>query len=168
MLLVLCCVRLPQATPAILTEMSGKLTRLALRALDRAAKLALRPPAGAPHLATGRRGEEEAYFHLRRQGYVLVARNFRSPRHHGEVDLIGWDGDVLCFLEVKTRTSRDFMPAEAAVDAEKQHDLRLVAREYRRRVAGSPAVRFDVVSVYLDDPAGAPEITLFKNAFPVS
>ena len=148
--------------------MSGRLTRLAVRALDRAAKLALRPPAGAPHLATGRRGEEEAYFHLRRLGYVMVARNYRSPRHHGEVDLIGWDGDVLCFLEVKTRTSRQVMPAEAAVDAEKQHDLRLVAREYRRRVAGSPAVRFDVVSVYLDDPAGAPEITLFKNAFPVS
>ena len=148
--------------------MSGRLTSFALRALDRAAKLALRPPTGAPHLATGRRGEEEAYFHLRRLGYVMVARNFRSPRHHGEVDLIGWDGDVLCFLEVKTRTSRDFMPAEVAVDAEKQHDLRLVAREYLRRVAGSPAVRFDVVSVYLEEAAGALEINLFKNAFPVS
>ena len=148
--------------------MSGRLTRLAVRALDRAAKLALRPPAGAPHLATGRRGEEEAYFHLRRLGYVMVARNYRSPRHHGEVDLIGWDGDVLCFVEVKTRTSRQVMPAEAAVDAEKQRDLRLVAREYLRRVAGSPAVRFDVVSVYLEEGAGAPEITLFKNAFPVS
>ena len=148
--------------------MSGRLTRFALRALDRAAKLALRPPAGAPHLATGRRGEEEAYFHLRRVGYVMVARNYRSPRHHGEVDLIGWDGDVLCFVEVKTRTSRQVMPAEAAVDAEKQRDLRLVAREYLRRVAGSPTVRFDVVSVYLEEGAGAPEITLFKNAFPVS
>ena len=148
--------------------MSGRLTHFALRALDRAAKLALRPPAGAPHLATGRRGEEEAYFHLRRVGYVMVARNYRSPRHHGEVDLIGWDGDVLCFVEVKTRTSRQVMPAEAAVDAEKQRDLRLVVREYLRRVAGSPAVRFDVVSVYLEEAAGAPEINLFKNAFPVS
>ena len=148
--------------------MSGRLTRLAVRALDGAAKLALRPPAGAAHLETGRRGEEEAYFHLRRLGYVMVARNYRSPRHHGEVDLIGWDGDVLCFVEVKTRTSRDFMPAEAAVDAEKQHDLRRMAREYLRRVAGAPTVRFDVVSVYLDDAAGAPDIALFKNAFPVS
>jgi putative endonuclease len=148
--------------------MPGRLTRLAVRALDRAAQLALRPPAGAPHLATGRRGEEEAYFHLRRLGYVMVARNYRSPRHHGEVDLIGWDGDVLCFVEVKTRTTRAVMPAEAAVDAEKQRDLEHVAREYLRRVAGSPAVRFDVVSVYLEEAAGAPEITLFKNAFPVS
>ena len=148
--------------------MAGRLTRLAVRVLDGAAKLALRPPAGAPHLATGRRGEEEAYFHLRRLGYVMVARNYRSPRHHGEVDLIGWDGDVLCFVEVKTRTTRAVMPAEAAVDVEKQRDLEHVAREYLRRVAGSPAVRFDVVSVYLEEAAGAPEVTLFKNAFPVS
>ena len=148
--------------------MSGRLTRLAVRVLDRAAKFTLRPPAGAPHLETGRRGEEEAFFHLRRLGYVMVARNYGSPRHHGEVDLIGWDGDVLCFVEVKTRSSRDFIPAEAAVDADKQRDLRLVAREYLRRVAGSPAVRFDVVSVYPQEAAGAPAVTLFKNAFPVS
>lgn len=148
--------------------MPGRLTKLAVRALDRAAKLALLPPAGAPHLATGRRGEEEAYFHLRRLGYVMVARNYRSPRLHGEVDLIGWDGDVLCFIEVKTRTTRAVMPAEAAVDAEKQRDLQHVAREYLRRVAGSPALRFDVVSVYLEEAAASPDITLFKNAFPVS
>ena len=148
--------------------MAGALTRLAVRVLDGAAKLVLRPPAGAPHLETGRRGEEEAYFHLRRLGYVMVARNYRSPRRQGEVDLIGWDGDVLCFVEVKTRTTRAVMPAEAAVDAEKQHDLRQVAREYLRRVAGSPTLRFDVVSVYLEETAAAPEVTLFKNAFPVS
>lgn len=148
--------------------MPGKLTRLAVRVLDGAAKLTLRPPAGAPHLETGRRGEEEAYFHLRRLGYVMVARNYRSPRRHGELDLVGWDGDVLCFVEVKTRTTRAVMPAEAAVDAEKQRDLALVAREYLRRVAGSPAWRFDVVSVYLEEAGGAPQITLFKNAFPMS
>ncbi len=51
---------------------------------------------------------------------------------------------------------------------EKQDDLRRMAREYLRRVAGSPTLRFDVVSVYLEDAAGAPDITLFKNAFPVS
>ncbi len=148
--------------------MPGRLTKLAVRVLDGAAKLALRPPAGAPHLETGRRGEEEAYFHLRRLGYVMVARNYRSPRRHGEVDLIAWDDGVLAFVEVKTRTTRAVMPAEAAVDAEKQRDLALVAREYLRRVPGSPAVRFDVVSVYLEEGAGAPEIILFKNAFPMS
>lgn len=148
--------------------MSGRMTRLALRAFDRLGKLALRPPSGAAHLATGRRGEEEAYFHLRRQGYVMVARNFRSPRRRGEIDLIGWDGDVLCFIEVKTRTTRDVKPAEAAVDVEKQRQLAAVAREYLRRLDGRPAYRFDVLSIYLEAAATSPEITLFKNAFSMS
>jgi len=146
---------------------SGRVTHLAVRVLDKAAKLALRPPEQAPHLETGRRGEEEAYFYLRRMGYVIVARNYRSRRRPSEIDLVGWDGDVLCFIEVKTRTSREVKPAEAAVDVEKQRDLRGMAHEYLRRVAGNPAIRFDILSIYILDGAD-PEFTLFRNAFPVS
>ncbi|MFI5089396.1 MAG: YraN family protein [Terriglobales bacterium] len=147
--------------------MSGNLTRLALRAMDQAAKLVRQPPEQPPHLQTGRRGEEEAYFYLRRMGYVIVARNYRSRRRPSEIDLVGWDGEVLCFIEVKTRTTREVKPAEAAVDVEKQRDLRGMAREYLRRVSGSPAHRFDILSIYILDGAD-PEFTLFKNAFPVS
>lgn len=86
------------------------------------------------HLRTGRRGEDEAYFYLRNLGYVIAARNWRSPRQKGEVDLIAWEGSVLCFVEVKTRTSRDVKPAEAAVDSHKQRELRVMAREYLRRL----------------------------------
>lgn len=86
------------------------------------------------HLRTGRRGEDDAYLYLRKQGYIVVARNWRSPRQKGEVDLIAWEDDVLCFIEVKTRTSRDVKPAEAAVDAHKQRELRIMAREYLRRI----------------------------------
>jgi len=146
---------------------SGRVTHLAVRALDKAAKLTLRPPEQPPHLVTGRRGEEEAYFYLRRMGYVIVARNYRSRRRPSEIDLVGWDGEVLCFIEVKTRTTREVKPAEAAVDVEKQRDLRGMARDYLRRVAGSPAHRFDILSIYILDGAD-PEFTLFKNAFPVS
>jgi putative endonuclease len=146
---------------------SGRVTHLAVRVLDKAAKLALRPPEQPAHLETGRRGEEEAYFYLRRMGYVIVARNYRSRRRPSEIDLVGWDGEVLCFIEVKTRTTREVKPAEAAVDVEKQRDLRGMAREYLRRVAGSPAHRFDILSIYILDGAD-PEFTLFKNAFPVS
>ena len=85
--------------------MSGRFTRLALRAMDRAAKLVRQPPEQPPHLVTGRRGEEEAYFYLRRMGYVIVARNYRSRRRPSEIDLVGWDGEMLCFIEVKTRTT---------------------------------------------------------------
>ena len=148
--------------------MSGRLTRVAVRTLDAAARLLHRAPDVTERAATGRRGEEEAFFYLRKQGYVMVARNFRSPRRRGEIDLIGWDGDVLCFIEVKTRSSREVMPAEAAVDQEKQHDLAAVAREYLRRVAGQPAFRFDIVSVYVENLGMPVEITLFKNAFSMS
>jgi putative endonuclease len=147
--------------------MSGRLTRLALRVMDQVAKVVVHPPEQPPHLQTGRRGEEEAYFYLRRQGYVIVARNYRSRRRPSEIDLVGWDGDVLCFIEVKTRTTREVKPAEAAVDAEKQRDLRGMAREYLRRMSGDVHHRFDILSIYIVDGSN-PEFTLYRNAFSVS
>jgi putative endonuclease len=120
------------------------------------------------HQQTGRRGEEDAYFYLRRLGYVMVARGYRSPRRRGEVDLIGWDGEVLCFVEVKTRTSCDVKPAEAAVDSAKRRELAGMAREYLRHLPVPVRWRFDVVSVYYEQPPALARIELFKNAFPVS
>ncbi len=146
-------------------NLAARFTQSAARALDTIAKLLPNAP-GAAHLVTGHRGEEEAYFYLRRNGYTLVARNYRSPRRRGEIDLVGWEGDALCFIEVKTRTTRDVKPAEAAVDAEKQKELAAMAREFMRRVPAS-SFRFDVLSIYLEKDVPAPQITLFKNAFPV-
>jgi putative endonuclease len=143
---------------------SASLTHFALRALDSAARFLPKKKIRPEHLETGRRGEEEAYFYLRRQGYVIVARNYRSPRSRSELDLVAWEGETLCFVEVKTRTTRDVKPAEAAVDAEKQRDLGGVAREFLRKVKGNPPCRFDIVSVYFEGN-GKSEITLFKDAF---
>src|SRR5438132_13728233 len=112
--------------------LSGRMTQIALSLLDRITAKNRSPQATAAHLRTGRRGEEAAYFYLRRRGYVMVARNFRSPHRRGEIDLIDWHQEVLCFIEVKTRTTRDVKPAEAAVDHAKLHQLALVAREYMR------------------------------------
>ena len=145
-------------------SLSASLTRFTLRTLDTAARFLPRKNSAPEHLETGRRGEEEAYFYLRRQGYVIIARNYRSPRSRSELDLVGWDGDALCFIEVKTRTARDMQPPEVAVDAEKQRDLGRVAREFLRKVKGSPPFRFDIVSVYVE-PGKSPEITPFKDAF---
>src|SRR5438270_9395859 len=128
--------------------MSGRLTHLLIRSLDATATLLGAGSKQPQSHQTGARGEEEAYFHLRKLGYVMVARNYRSPRRRGEIDLIGWDKDELCFIEVKTRSSKDFIPAEVAVDADKQHDLREVAREYMRKVPEEAKTRFDIVSVY--------------------
>ncbi len=143
------------------------MTRLIVRGLDSAAQLFARKDSDPEHLKTGRHGEEQAYFYLRRLGYVMVARNYRSPRSRSELDLVGWDGDTLCFIEVKTRTTRDIQPAEAAVDSEKQRDLSRVAREFLQRLKTAPSFRFDVVSVYLDGE-GQPEFELFRNAFPMA
>jgi putative endonuclease len=145
--------------------MNGTLVKVALDALDKAARTLGRERAEPEHLVTGHRGEELAYFHLRKLGYTMVARNYRTPRHRGEIDLIGWDGDVLCVIEVKTRSAHGIAPAEAAVDRAKRDELCLVAREYVRAVPAETTVRGDVVSVYVD--ADPPEIELFKNAFSV-
>ncbi|MCU1270441.1 MAG: hypothetical protein JWN74_1735 [Acidobacteriaceae bacterium] len=154
--------------------LSGRVTQAILRGLDRiASKTSIADEAPA-HLRTGRRGEEDAYFYLRRRGYIMVARNFRTARHRGEIDLIGWDRgkdkeDVLCFIEVKTRTTRDVKPAQAAVDRKKRHDLRVVIRDYlralpRRQFPEIPQWRFDVVTVYYEGGSGRPTFELFQNA----
>jgi putative endonuclease len=75
---------------------------------------------------------------------------------------------VLCFVEVKTRTTRDVKPAEAAVDHDKRYELRAVAREYLRRLPSDLNWRFDVASVYFENAAGDADFELFKNAFPVT
>jgi putative endonuclease len=141
----------------------ARLTHAMIRSLDWLAGR-YRPPDPRPlHQRTGTRGEEDAYFHLRKMGYVIVARNFRSPRCRGEIDLIGWDGNLLCFIEVKTRTSRDVKAAEAAVDRHKRRELAEVAREYRRLVSPSCQWRIDIVSVYYDRSAARPQIEVFRN-----
>lgn len=116
------------------------------------------------HQRIGTRGEEDAYFHLRKMGYAIVARNYRSPRCRGEIDLIGWDGDILCFIEVKTRTSQHVKAAAAAVDRHKRRELAEVAREYRRLLSPTCQWRIDIVSVYYDRSTSRPQIEVFRNA----
>jgi len=144
--------------------MSGRFAHLTIRMLDSVGRILPRRATKAAHLQTGSRGEEEAYFHLRQQGYVIIARNYRTARSHSELDMVGWEGATLCFVEVKTRSSRGFLPAESAVDYDKRRDLSRVAREFLRKVPGHPSYRFDVVSVYLE-PGRKADIILFKNAF---
>ncbi len=112
----------------------------------------------------GRQGEEAAYWHLRRQGFIMVARNYHPAELRGEIDLIGWEGETLVFVEVRTRSATPLRLPEATVDAEKQQHVIAAAREYRRRANRLAArFRFDLVSV-LATPAGM-EIQHFRNAF---
>ena len=115
------------------------------------------------HLALGRRGETEAYFYLKKLGYRMVATNFRVPHDRGEIDLIGWDGDVLCFIEVKTRIDDSFAPPSTAVTPAKQKHILSVARRYLRHLSRRPRCRFDIVSIVPDQDGS--QFTLSRGAF---
>ena len=116
-----------------------------------------------PAQASGRRAEDLAHRFLRRRGMVIVARNYRPPSGAGEIDLIGWDGDHLAFVEVKSRASGEFGEPERAVDAEKQRSLERSARDYARRAGVDwERVRFDIVSVIFSDPV---RLEFFADAF---
>jgi putative endonuclease len=147
---------------------AGRLTHTAMRALDWLAAKTLPPEDLPAHQLTGRCGEEDAYFCSRRCGYTIISRNFRSPNHRGELDLVGWDRDVLCFVEVRTRTSRDFKPAKAAVDHDKRRQLIMVARNFLRPMSVPPRSRFDVLAVYYEHGNSLPSFELFQNAFSLS
>lgn len=131
----------------------------------------------AAHLALGARGERLAAAYLTRAGYELVAANFRLPvgrNRRGavvqaEIDLVAYEGDTLCFVEVKTRASDWFAAPEANVDLRKQRQISRAARAYRRTfgIAGE-SYRYDVVSVIVPPPTGnQPEamlrVELLKN-----
>lgn len=146
----------------------------ALHGLDRLARRRGREAALPAHLVTGIEGEDAAYFYLRRKNYIVVARRWSAGNLPGDIDLIAWQGALLCFIEVKTRTARDLSPAEIAVDSHKRNTLRRLARQYVRQLPRPDApqpqieaqiqVRFDVVSVYLV-PGEKKQFMHFENAF---
>ena len=117
-------------------------------------------------LALGRRGEDLAHRFLRRQGFTIVARNYRLAAGDAEADLIAWEGETLVIVEVKSRASGEYGPPERAVGQEKRAHLLRVAREYARKTETPwDRIRFDLVTVVFTEP---PEIRLLRNALPVA
>lgn len=118
------------------------------------------------HLRRGDLGEHAAKKYLQKAGLNFLTANFRSE--HGEIDLIFRDGDCLCFIEVKTRSSDDWSRPADAVDARKKKLLSQTALDYLRRLK-NPEVkfRFDIVEVLLTDGA-VREVRHLPNAFALS
>lgn len=107
-------------------------------------------------------GERAAEDLLAASGYRIVARKHRCPR--GEVDLVAEQGDLLVFVEVRTRATAAFGTPEETVGAAKQQRLVRAARDFLARWRGPPrGARFDVVAV-VDQPGG-PRLTHFPGAF---
>ena len=113
--------------------------------------------------AFGALGEHLACRELRRRGYAILARGFRT--RHGEIDIVARDGDVLVFVEVKTRASRRYGTALEAVTAGKQRRVAAMARSYLARAGWRQRpCRFDVVAVTGRAP-GEADVTVVRNAF---
>ncbi len=123
-------------------------------------------PASAGWLSgwLGDEGERVAARYLRRQGFKIVARRYRTAQ--GEFDLIARDKACLVFVEVKTRRSGVAGQPHEAVDANKQAQLTRLALAYlkRHRLLDQPA-RFDVVSIVWEGATAEPQIVHYRNAF---
>ncbi len=110
----------------------------------------------------GQRGERLAEEYLRGKGMRIITRGYEGP--NGEIDLIARDGDVLVFIEVKTR--RGGNPVEA-VDEEKQRRITLTALHFlkRHRLLEKVSWRYDIVAIVWPDEDGEPNVQHFSNAF---
>lgn len=135
-------------------------------------------PEPAPHLLLGQRGERLAAEHLERLGYALVASNFHLPVGRNlrgaivraEIDIVAYEGQTLCFIEVKTRASDWFAAPEANVDLRKQRQISRAARVYRRMFGlMSEPHRYDVASVIMgpanerDETPPRPRVEILRN-----
>jgi putative endonuclease len=116
-------------------------------------------------------GESYAATYLEQLGYRLVAANFTLPvgRNrrgaiiNAEIDLIAYDGDTLCFIEVKSRSSDWFAPPQVNVDLRKRRQITRAARVYRQMIGiKDQPYRYDVVTIILADNS-SPQIELLRN-----
>ena len=113
-------------------------------------------------LSLGKFGEDLAFKEIKGLGYKRIIRNYRCPL--GEVDLIAMDGDILVFIEVKTRKGGSLAYAKEAVNAKKRRQLSKVALFYMKsNKINEVRARFDVVAVSLD--GGEQQVEVVRNAF---
>ena len=153
--------------PILARAMFGLVSWAARRGLAESSAPATRSEGGRKARRTGVKGETYAYWYLRRHGYVMIARNFTQRGIKGEIDLVGYDGETLAFVEVKTRTSpRDkYGSPEDAVTAGKQRHLSRMARQFVREYrAGDVPYRFDILAIEAP-PGRRPVVRLHKGAF---
>lgn len=110
-------------------------------------------------------GERYASKYLAKNGYRIVCQNYRT--RFSELDIIAYDGDCLCFIEVKTRNRSDYGLACEAVDYRKQQKIIKGASYYIAVNKIDAPIRFDVVEVYTCGSTFLPpqRINIIKNAF---
>jgi putative endonuclease len=121
--------------------------------------------------ALGQRGEQAAALYLAGRGYAILERNYRT--RHGEIDLVARcsegaedGGDLLVFVEVKTRSSTAYgLPEEALTPAKQAHFLAAVDGYVQAHPGCASTWRIDVIAILKNPSGGKPEIIHFENAF---
>jgi len=110
----------------------------------------------------GRLGENRAVWYLRVRGYSILERNVRTKL--GEIDVVARRGNIVAFIEVKTRQSRAAGEPHSAVDRPKQLRIARLAGDYvmRNRIEGC-SIRFDVISAFWTGRRFA--VTHYPDAF---
>ncbi len=111
----------------------------------------------------GEKGEGAAVKFLKKKGYKVIERNFRTSI--GEIDIIASDGETLAFVEVKSRESLMYGQPFEAVNFKKKRKIANVALIYLKRFKELPPCRFDVVSICYE--GGRAECELIRDAFEV-
>ena len=120
-------------------------------------------PSSPLHLRLGALGEKAARRHLKKAGLKFLTANFRSRR--GEIDLVFRDGDCLVFVEVKTRSSEDWVRPAKAVDLRKKRLVSQYALDYLALLKRPEInIRFDIVEVLLND-GQVREVRHLPNSF---
>src|SRR5690606_18576466 len=115
----------------------------------------------AEHLDFGQQGEQDAQVFLRSQGYQILKTIWRYK--NCEVDIMANDGNELAFIEVKIRSSLQYVQPLQFVDYKKQKNLIKAAGVFLKTIHYQGDVRFDIVSVYKRN--GKKDISLIKDAF---
>lgn len=114
-------------------------------------------------LDLGKKGEGLAVKYLERQGYKIIARNYKTKL--GEIDVIGDERGCICFIEVRSVNSRRFCSPEDTINNRKQGRIAKAALSYiKRHGLEDASCRFDVVCIE-DADTNLPNIRLIKNAF---
>lgn len=110
----------------------------------------------------GKSGEEIALGLLKKNGYKILARNYRTRL--GEIDIVGCDKDTICFIEVKSRHSDKFgFPQEAVLKSKQRQISKAALMFLKEKNLLDRKARFDVVSVL--SAGGEPKLELIRNAF---
>jgi putative endonuclease len=110
----------------------------------------------------GRTGELLAADFLEKQGHTILENNFRTP--YGEIDLITKSGEIIVFVEVKTRASRSLGPPEIAITARKQEHMRSAAEHYmQQRPELHNDYRIDVITIQIQADNNPAVIDHFEN-----